>query len=101
MKIIRQGMQGSEGGEASTLQQIIEAMRALKEKIEEYGREHERIREEAMADQERLHEETQLNQTRLMAEIVASRRAMEEHAQANEELHRTNEELQRDMHCHG
>jgi len=35
-----------------------------------------------------------------MAEIEASRKTIEEHAQANEELRKANEELQRNMHRH-
>jgi len=50
--------------------------------------EQEWLQAEARTDQERLREETQLNQARLMAEIEASRRTMEEHAHANEELRR-------------
>ena len=34
-------------------------------------------------------------------EIKASRITMEEYTQANEELHKTNEELQRNLHRHG
>jgi len=101
MKSTRQGTQGFEGGETPTLQQIMEAIRVLQEKSEEYKREQEQIQEEAVAEQERLREEIRLNQARLMAEIEASRRVMEEHTQANEELRRANEELRRDMHCHG
>jgi len=103
MRSTKQGTQGSEECEASTLQQIMETMKALQEANEEYRHEQVRIREEAMAkqerlrakaraDQERLCEETWLNQARLMAEIKASRRNMEEHAHANEELRKTNEE---------
>ena len=36
-----------------------------------------------------------------MTEIEASLRTMEEHAQANEELHKANKELRRNMHRHG
>ena len=49
---------------------------------------------EARADQEHL-------QARLMVEIMASQETMEKHAQANEELHRTNEELWRSFRQHG
>jgi len=42
---------------------------------------------------ELLREQTWLNQTRLMAEIEASQKTMKEHAQANEELCKANEEL--------
>ena len=104
MRNTRQGPLGSEGSEAPTLQQIMETMRALEEANEEYQREQERIREEvrveqerlraeARADQEHLREETRLIQARLMAEIEASRITMEEHAQANEEFCKTNNEL--------
>jgi len=52
-------------------------------------------------EQDRLREETQLNQARFMVEIEASRRAVEEQAQVNEELRKANEQLQRNMHCKG
>jgi len=38
-------------------------------------------------------QQTQLNQAQLMEEIEASRRTMEEHVQANEELRKANEKL--------
>ena len=50
---------GSEGSETPTLQQIMEATRALKEANDEYRREQEQIREEPKAEQERLRAEDQ------------------------------------------
>jgi len=84
---------GSEGSEA---------IRVLQEAIEEYRRERKGIREEVKTEQERLRAEDRADQERLrdclITEIEASRITMEEHAQANEELCKTNEELRRSLH---
>jgi len=83
MKNTRQGVQGPEGDEVPTLQQIMETMRAFQQANEKYRCEQERIREEARveqerlraearADQDRLWEQIRLNQARLMEEIEAS-----------------------------
>ena len=84
MRNTRQGPLGPKGSDAPTLQQLMEAMRALQEANEEYRREQERIQEEVKDEQERLRIEArveqELLQDRLMAEIDASRIAMEEHA---------------------
>ena len=93
MRNTRQGSLGSEGSDAPTLQQLMDAIRALQEVNEEYKRELERIREEAKAEQELL-------QDRLMAEVETSRVRMEEQVQANEELHKTNKELRKSLHQH-
>ena len=69
--------------------------------LEEANAEQKRLRAEARANQECLREETRLSHTRLMAEIEASRIIMEEHSQANEELWKTNKELQRNLHRQG
>jgi len=105
MRNIRQGLLGFEGSEAPALQQLMESMTALQEVNEEYQWDQEWIQEEAKAEQERLRAEAwpeqELLQDRVMTEIEASRIAMEEHAQTNEELHKANEELQKNLHWHG
>jgi len=57
MRNIGQGLLGSEGSDDPALQQLMEAMRALKEANEDYRREQERIQEEVKAEQEWLRAE--------------------------------------------
>ena len=80
----------------------MEAMMALQEANKEYQREQEQVQEEAKAEQEWLQAnaraEQELLQDRLMVEIEASQIPMEEHAQTNEELCKTNEELWNSLH---
>jgi len=54
MRSTRQGTQGSEGGDAPALQQIMETMRALQEANEEYRCEQVQIWEEAMNEKKQL-----------------------------------------------
>ena len=97
MRNTRQGLSGSEGIDAPTLQQLMETMRALQEANEQYKQEQERIQEEAKAEQERLRAkawaEQVLLQDQLMVEIEASRAA-------NEELRKTNNDLRRNIQQH-
>jgi len=80
----------------------MDAMRALQEANEEHRQKQERIQEEARVEQERLQAEArpeqELLQDFLMEKIEATRVAMEEHAQINEELCKTNEELRKSLH---
>ena len=105
MRNIGQGLLGSEGSDDPALQQLMEAMRALKEANEDYRREQERIQEEVKAEQEWLRAEVwaehDLLQDRLMAEIEVSRIVMEKHVQTNKELRKTNEELRKNLHWRG
>ena len=52
MRNTRQGLLGSKGSDAPTLQQLMEAMRALQAANEEAKVEQERLQAEARAEQE-------------------------------------------------
>jgi len=77
MRNTRQGLLGSEWSDAPTLQQLMEAMKALQEANEEYWREKEWIQEEAKAEQKWLQAQAWADQELLkdclMVEIETSR----------------------------
>ena len=105
MRNTRQGPQGSEGSDilVTTTHGCCEGPpRAnLKHKLKQ-EQIQERIQEKVRAEQERLQAEArakqELLQDRLLAEIEASRVAMEEHVQVNEKLRKTNDELCKSLH---
>jgi len=73
MRNTRQGSVGSERSEVTTLQQLMDTVRALQEANEQYKRKQEWIQQEAKAEQKRLMAEAKAEQEKLIAKLKMSK----------------------------